>query len=85
MNENDKDWSNPTFRNVYAALAMADRQEPEDAILNWLNRNGFCNLTCCPVCHVDDFTHVEGCTMGNLLDRSAQQLEQLSERVFKPA
>ena len=24
--------------------------------------NGICpNLTCCPVCRVDDFTHVEGC------------------------
>jgi len=26
-----------------------------------LNRNGACNLTVCPECKVDDFTHAENC------------------------
>jgi len=29
-----------------------------------LNRNGGANMTVCPECHVDDFTHVEGCTLA---------------------
>ena len=28
-----------------------------------LNANGRANWTVCPECRVDDFTHVEGCTM----------------------
>lgn len=28
-----------------------------------LNRNGAANMTVCPLCHCDDFTHVQGCKM----------------------
>jgi len=75
MSENDKDWTNPAFTKIYIALAMADQQEPGDELPNWLNANGFANLTCCPECHVDDFVHVEGCTLGNRLDEAAKLLE----------
>lgn len=30
-------------------------------IAQYLNHNGFASKTVCPSCHVDDFTHVEGC------------------------
>jgi len=38
--------------------------ECDDALMSVLNRTGAANLTVCPECHVDDFTHVEGCTLG---------------------
>ena len=28
-----------------------------------LNRNGLCNLTVCPECGCDDFSHAEGCSI----------------------
>jgi hypothetical protein len=29
--------------------------------------NSYCpNMTCCPECHIDDFCHVEGCSISNL-------------------
>ncbi len=74
MSENAKDYGNPVFSRIYAALAMADRQEPGDEIPDWLNANGFCNLTCCPQCHVDDFTHVEGCAIANALDQATEAI-----------
>ena len=64
LNENYKDWDNPAFTIIYVALSKADEAPELDGIADittWLNRNGFANLTCCPICHVDDFTHVEGC------------------------
>jgi len=72
MSENDKDWGNPAFRDVYAALYLADALEADNRMMDWLNHNGFCNLTVCPMCRVDDFTHVEGCKMGERLDRWAK-------------
>lgn len=78
MNESDKDWKNPIFLHIYGALAIADKQRKNDDIVNWLNANGFCNLTCCPECHTDDFTHVEGCSISNGLDVIANRLEQLA-------
>ncbi len=33
------------------------------ALAQVLNRNGMARWTVCPKCHVDDFTHVEGCTL----------------------
>ncbi len=26
------------------------------------------NMTCCPECHVDDFSHTKGCAVGDALD-----------------
>lgn len=72
MNENDKDWGNPAFVRIYKALAFADRREKGNAVVNWLNYNGFCNLTVCPECHVDDFTHVETCRTGQLIARGRE-------------
>ena len=31
-----------------------------------LNRSGAASLTVCPECRVDDFTHVEGCSLSNI-------------------
>lgn len=36
-------------------------------IATYLNNNGFANKTVCPECHVDDFTHVEGCSQNKWL------------------
>lgn len=33
-----------------------------------LNSNGHCNDTVCPICRVDDFTHIEGCPKNELLN-----------------
>lgn len=67
QNENYKDYANPVFVKVYSALSMVDR-EPGEGVCDWLNVNGFANMTCCPICHVDDFTHVEGCPLAKYLD-----------------
>ena len=75
INENEKDWDNPIVEKIYASLAQADLQE-DGQIAAWLNANGFCNLTCCPRCHVDDFTHVEGCQMGDALNIILDLIEQ---------
>ena len=61
MNENDKDYASPAFSLIYQALQIAHYNSEGDEIIRWLNANGFANLTCCPECRVDDFTHVEGC------------------------
>jgi hypothetical protein len=77
LSENEKDWDNPIFVSIYAALATAGTlNDQEGQVCSWLNNNGFCNLTCCPMCHVDDFTHVEGCKLGNLLDKMQQKLRE---------
>ena len=31
-------------------------------VSQYLNQNGYCSLTVCPECHIDDFIHVEGCS-----------------------
>jgi len=69
LSEYDKDWSNPAFRDVYVSLALGDDHAPDNKFLNWLNENGFANLTCCPHCHVDDFTHVEGCALAAVIEQ----------------
>ena len=69
QSENDKDWDNPAFRHAYIGLAVADKNRPNDSIVDWLNRNGFCNLTVCPECHVDDFVHSKNCTLGISIGR----------------
>jgi hypothetical protein len=74
MSENDKDYGSPTFKRIYGLLAaMAILQEPDNFICDWLNQNGFANLTCCPECHFDDFTHVVGCSIGEAVDKVVRQ------------
>lgn len=85
MSENDKDWGNPIVLKIYLALAMADLAEPDDNIVNWLNRNGFCNLTVCPLCHVDDFVHVEGCQAGLAVDAFEKTIEQHGNTIISMA
>jgi len=65
--ESEKDWEHLAFRSIYMALALADELYLNDDPLNWLNENGFCNLTVCPECRTDDFTHVEGCRIAESL------------------
>jgi hypothetical protein len=45
---------------IYTTLAAMDHNA-EGSIRDWLNANGNCNVTVCPACHVEDFSHVEGC------------------------
>lgn len=44
---------------IYRALRDADAKDPD--VMRWLNYTGYANLTVCPRCRVDDFTHVRGC------------------------
>ena len=69
MNENDKDWKNPAFGDVYVALAIANQFDGA-SVYRWLNAHGFANLTCCPECHVDDFCHASGCSVANNIQRA---------------
>lgn len=46
----------------YVALQDCN-SESGDILCELLNRNGAANWTVCPKCHVDDFTHVEGCEL----------------------
>ena len=73
--ESSKDWSNPAFQDVYLALAREDRIQDDNKMLDWLNANGFCNLTVCPECHTDDFVHVEGCSLDILLTKELGEKE----------
>jgi len=80
MMENEKDYGAPAFEQVYVALSLLDADSTED-IAAWLNENGFANLTCCPRCHVDDFTHVEGCSLARLL-KGVETTETKGEEVY---
>ncbi len=68
MRESEKDYDNPAFNRVYMALAVREIVEENLEFVNWLNHNGFANLTCCPYCHVDDFAHVQGCKIGRAIE-----------------
>lgn len=88
MTENEKDWRNPVVRQIYFVLACADSNGSD--VVNWLNRNGFCNLTVCPECHVDDFVHVENCVLGELLHSAEAEhmglsLDQLHDKILDSA
>ena len=49
----------PHNRYLYAILSTARDKFGDEFYLHVEN---ICpNLTCCPVCRVDDFTHIEGC------------------------
>lgn len=73
MSENDKDWGNPIFRVIYVGLASMEAQSP--GVCDWLNANGFANLTVCPECHEDDFTHVAGCAIATALQIAGRAIE----------
>lgn len=52
---------------LYLALAVGDRFSGD--LNEQLNRNGGASLTVCPECMVDDFVHVEGCTVAKRIDK----------------
>ncbi len=87
MSENEKDWGSPAFLQIYSALAATDISS-DGRVSEWLNSNGFSNLTVCPHCRVDDFTHVEGCLLGKGIDTMARMiagdLERELKQAFKP-
>ena len=50
------------FKQIYRMLAFADQEYGRDFLA--LVNDNCCNATVCPECHVDDFCHVEGCSIG---------------------
>lgn len=52
-------------RRAYIILAKLEREYPRTYDITQEN---CCNLTCCPECHLDDFCHFEGCSIGAMLD-----------------
>ena len=42
---------------------------------NYLNHNGLSHKTVCPECHIDDFTHVEGCSQDEWIFPHAENDE----------
>ena len=83
QSENAKDWGSITFGQIYFALASAGMMTgSQDEVCSWLNNNGFCNLTCCPNCHVDDFVHVEGCILGDALEKIQANVRQNSQSLM---
>lgn len=51
----------------YDELLIAD-YEFDGEIAEALNAQGLSHKTVCPECHVDDFTHVEGCSKLELVE-----------------
>lgn len=45
--------------------------EADGKLAGVLSRNGAASLTVCPRCRIDDFTHVEGCPLGQAGNREA--------------
>lgn len=84
MNENEKDWENPTFGKIYFVLALADGLAERDEIADWLNQNGFCNLTVCQTCRVDDFVHIEGCSVGKNIEKVLRALGKENRVLWEP-
>lgn len=50
----------PIEEHIYMTLQVMDQALDGD-VARYFNDSGYANLTCCPQCRVDDFTHVEGC------------------------
>jgi hypothetical protein len=50
----------------YMLLSIAN--EEYNYLCRILNRNGAANMTVCPECGCDDFTHVESCSLGKTLN-----------------
>lgn len=53
----------------YSQLFLLDLLN-DGEVATYLNNNGFASKTVCPECHVDDFTHVEGCSQNKWLFRA---------------
>jgi hypothetical protein len=51
----------------YDELLIEDYKR-DGEVAEALNAQGLCYKTVCPECHVDDFTHVEGCSKQEILD-----------------
>ena len=51
----------------YLVLQLADILA-DGAVVGVLNKNGCANWTVCPVCHVDDFSHVDGCRLSEMME-----------------
>ena len=49
-------------------LIIANLEAVDLNLLRVLNKNGCVNWSVCPECHMDDFTHVEGCSILESLD-----------------
>jgi hypothetical protein len=60
----------------YLFLQAINDNLDDDKLTGILNRNGSANLTVCPHCHVDDFTHVEGCDLSPLSRHSNEGEER---------
>lgn len=60
---------------LYKMLSRLDKEIYDmysGNVRSWLNENGYANLTVCPSCHVDDFTHVEGCLIADELESESE-------------
>lgn len=58
-------------RDDYITLYMADHNT-DGVIGTLLNNNGAFLLTVCPECHVDDFSHVETCSIWLEVDQRTE-------------
>lgn len=66
-------WKLTEFKNLKLDELSYDQLYVMDFINNYrvaraLDARGLSHKTVCPVCHVDDFTHVEGCEKLGLTD-----------------
>lgn len=66
----------------YRVLSRLNDVCEHDELMDVLNRCGAANMTVCPECRVDDFTHVEGCVLGDLCDRDRNELD--AEAIILP-
>jgi hypothetical protein len=57
------DGDNPINEEIYLLLEELDINRAGD-VSKFLNNNGYGNLSVCPECHVDDFVHVETCSLN---------------------
>lgn len=52
----------PINEEIYLILEEADIESGGE-VAEFLNGSGKASLTCCPLCGVDDFIHVQGCKL----------------------
>ena len=89
----EKDYQDLSFLNFVASdmweeeIIKSERELDDGLNLlgTILNNNGAPNLTVCPECHVDDFTHVEGCKLGEKCRKQASEysIQRVEERQRK--
>ena len=58
---------NPINEEIYLILEEADIESLGE-VAKFLNESGKPSMTVCPVCKVDDFIHVEGCSLNRFND-----------------